>query len=104
MRVHRAAVAALACAILSLGVDAQRRWEYPQARAVDHSDAYHGVQVADPYRWLEDDNSAETKAWVAAQNRVTFGRTKAEKELTKAERDLTQRRLDSHKRDDDEKP
>jgi predicted secreted protein len=40
----------------------------------------------------------------ADQNRITFGRTKAEKELTKAERDLTQRRLDSHKRDDNEKP
>jgi hypothetical protein len=40
----------------------------------------------------------------ADQNRIAFGRTKAEKELTKAERDMAQRRLDSHKRDDNEKP
>ena len=40
----------------------------------------------------------------AEQNRITFGRTKAEKELSKAERELAQRRLDSHKRDDNEKP
>ncbi len=39
----------------------------------------------------------------ADQNRITFGRTKAEKDLTKAERVLAQRRLDSHKRDDSEK-
>jgi hypothetical protein len=38
----------------------------------------------------------------ADQNRIAFGRTKAEKELTKAERDMAQRRLDSHKRDDNE--
>jgi len=48
------------------------RLDYPQTKKVDHVDTYHGVQVADPYRWLEDDNSAETAAWVEAQNKVTF--------------------------------
>lgn len=40
----------------------------------------------------------------AEQNRVTFGRTKAEKELTRAERELAKRRIDSHKRDETETP
>ena len=37
------------------------------------SDDYHGTKVTDPYRWLEDDNAAETKDWVKKQNDVTFG-------------------------------
>jgi prolyl oligopeptidase len=45
--------------------------QYPMTRAVDHVDTYHGTTVADPYRWLEDDMSAETAAWVEAQNTVT---------------------------------
>jgi len=40
----------------------------------------------------------------ADRNRIAFGRTKAEKELTKAEQEMAQRRLDSHKRDDNETP
>jgi prolyl oligopeptidase len=57
-------------AVLATSVHAQTL-TYPVTRKADQTDTYHGTAVADPYRWLEDDNSAETKAWVAAQNEVT---------------------------------
>jgi prolyl oligopeptidase len=44
---------------------------YPVTRKVDQTDNYHGTTIADPYRWLEDANSADTKAWVDAENKVT---------------------------------
>ena len=46
---------------------------YPQARRSDQVDDYHGTKVADPYRWLEDTDSAETHSWVEAENKLTFG-------------------------------
>jgi prolyl oligopeptidase len=45
---------------------------YPVARKGEVVDDYHGKQVADPYRWLEDVDSPETRSWVEAENRVTF--------------------------------
>lgn len=49
--------------------------KYPDTRRVEHIDEYHGVKVADPYRWLEDDvrQSQQVRRWVDAQNKVTFG-------------------------------
>ena len=46
---------------------------YPETKKVDTSNTYFGETVADPYRWLEDDRSEETEAWVKSQNEVTFG-------------------------------
>jgi len=48
------------------------RLAYPETVKQEIMDDYHGTKVADPYRWLEDDNAPDTKAWVTAQNRVTF--------------------------------
>ena len=45
---------------------------YPQTAKGDVVDSYFEQQIADPYRWLEDDRSSETEAWVKAQNKVTF--------------------------------
>jgi prolyl oligopeptidase len=62
----------VALAALNCGSVAAGPLVYPQTRQTNQLDEYHGVKVADPYRWLEDDNSAETKAWVEAQNKVAF--------------------------------
>jgi prolyl oligopeptidase len=45
--------------------------QYPPAKKVDQIDDYHGVKVADPYRWLENMDSPETKAWIDAEQKVT---------------------------------
>ncbi len=47
--------------------------KYPETKKVDTVDTYFGEQVADPYRWLENDTAKETGEWVKAQNDITFG-------------------------------
>ena len=65
-----AAAALLTCLVSAADV---AHLPYPKTRKVERVDTYHGVQVADPYRWLEDDRAPETAEWVKAQNAVTFG-------------------------------
>ena len=43
----------------------------PNTRKVDYKETLHGVEITDPYRWLEDDDSSETKEWIAAQSAYT---------------------------------
>ena len=44
---------------------------YPKAKKINQVDNFHGTLVSDPYRWLEDTEAADTKAWIEAQNKVT---------------------------------
>jgi prolyl oligopeptidase len=60
----------ISCKILEKK-EASMTMTYPQTKKVDTVDVYHGVEVADPYRWLEDDRSEETGAWVKEQNKTT---------------------------------
>jgi prolyl oligopeptidase len=67
-----------------------RKFVYPQAKKSEVVDDYHGTKVADPYRWLEDPDSDDTRAWVEAENRLTFAyldeipeRQKLKERLTK---------------------
>ena len=85
----RALIAVAAIIALQPATQAQQRWTYPETSTI-HVDTYHGTKVADPYRWLEDDNSAQTKQWVEAQNAVTFGYLK-----TIPFRDALRARLDA---------
>lgn len=63
---------------------------YPETRKTDTVHEYHGTKVPDPYSWLEDDNSAETKAWVEAQNKVTFAFLEAIPERAAIQKRLTE--------------
>jgi prolyl oligopeptidase len=48
-----------------------KKIQYPKIQQVDQVDEYHGTLVADPYRWLEESNSADTKEWIKQQNHLT---------------------------------
>ena len=65
-------VFSLALPLLIFAASQSAPLSYPQARRSDQVDDYHGTKVADPYRWLEDTDSAETHAWVEAENKLTF--------------------------------
>jgi prolyl oligopeptidase len=63
---------------------------YPPTQTVDHVDVYHGIAVPDPYRWLEDLDTPETKAWVDAQNAHTAAALAQMPEVEQVRRRLTE--------------
>ncbi len=60
----------LSC-LISCGAE-NNSMKYPITHKVDVKETIHGEVIEDPYRWLEDDRSEETSAWVKAENKVTF--------------------------------
>lgn len=61
-------------AITTAGISfGQNKIQYPETKKGETIDTYFDTKVNDPYRWLEDDKSAETGAWVKAENEVTYG-------------------------------
>ena len=65
-------------------------FSYPSSPQQDVTDVYHGVEIKDSYRWLENPDSEETKVWITAQNKLTFdylstisAREKIKQRLTK---------------------
>ena len=61
----------LSIGIFTVTMNAQNKINYPQTTKIAHTDTYFGTQINDQYRWLEDDKSVETEAWVKNQNVVT---------------------------------
>jgi len=61
----------LSAIALSSGENTYAQLQYPVTKKVEQTDDYFGTKVSDPYRWLEDDTSAETKAWVKTQQKFT---------------------------------
>jgi prolyl oligopeptidase len=59
--------------MVSTNTPAANKLSYPAAKKSDHVDEYHGMKVADPYRWLENSDSPETRQWIEEQNKLTFG-------------------------------
>src|SRR5512139_418185 len=65
---------ALALLLMSVTLAArQSPFKYPQAKKADQIDNFFGTKIADPYRWLEDSDAPDTRAWIDAQNALTFG-------------------------------
>ena len=59
--------------LIAANIAAQSTFDYPKPRRGDQMDDYSGTKVADPYRWMEQTDSDETKAWIDAENKLSGG-------------------------------
>jgi len=80
----------LSCLSLPLLAAPATTLSYPTTLKTNQWDDYHGQRIEDPYRWLEDADSPETKAWVEAQNKVTFAFLESIPERAAIRRRLTE--------------
>lgn len=64
--------------------------EYPATKTVSHSDTYHGTQISDPYRWLEEMDSQETRSWISQQNDITESFLASSSERQEIDKRLTE--------------
>lgn len=66
-------VGSIGLVVCAVGMQTQAQsFEYPPAHREIVVDDFFGVKIADPYRWLEDEDSADTQAWIKAENKLTF--------------------------------
>src|SRR5437867_3646286 len=72
MKITKIAFSLFLLFILAGSLKPQTKLQYPATKKVEQTDNYFGTLVADPYRWLEDTDSPETKEWVESENKVTF--------------------------------
>ena len=80
----------LAVPLVSVAADPGKPLVYPEARKGDFVGVYHGAVVPDPYRWLEDPDSSESRAWIEAENKVTYGYLNQIPEREKIRKRLTE--------------
>ena len=73
-------------AFLLTSASAQTSFDYPKPKKVEQADNYHGTQVSDPFRWMEETDSTDMQSWIAAENKVTdaYFATIPEREKLKA--------------------